>query len=78
MIGLLREQYDTLNINEINNRIWLNLDESGKSSNGSISENMIVLLDIDEGEEYIYEPYLGGLKDKIRIIYEGIKLIGGI
>ena len=38
---------------------------------------MVVALDIEQGEEYIYEPYLGGLKDKIKPLYEEIKIIGG-
>ena len=33
--------------------------------------------DLEEGESYIYEPWLDGIHDKMKRIYEQIKLIGG-
>jgi hypothetical protein len=32
---------------------------------------------LEEGEEQLYEPHLNGLKDKLKPIYEEIKMIGG-
>ena len=32
---------------------------------------------LEDDEEYIYEPYLNGLKDKLKKIYDEIKALNG-
>lgn len=68
MIGILREEFETLDFQTIENRIWILLDKDQL-----ILGNLI----LSEGEKIIYEPHLNGLRAKLETIYEEIKLIGG-
>jgi len=68
MIGLLKEQYETLSIEQIENRMWIKLDKD---------TIMIGNPTLEEGEKYLYEPYLNNLHAKLKPLYEEIKLIGG-
>ncbi|CDW91761.1 UNKNOWN [Stylonychia lemnae] len=71
MIGLLREQFETLDAVEIENRLWVLLDSTDQTL--QISNPIL-----DEGEKFIYEPNLNGLKEKIQPIYEELLVIGDI
>ena len=68
MLGLIKEEYETLEIKDIENRMWINLDKDQIVIGNPI---------LDDGESFIYEPYLNGMKRKLESIFQEMKLIDG-
>jgi hypothetical protein len=59
IIGLLKEQFKSIEIESIEDRMWVFLD---KSKDQIKVGNPI----LDKGEEYIYSPSLNQLKQKLK------------
>ena len=58
LIGLSKEQFKEINHLNIPNRTWVFLDEDRVD----VREPLL-----DDGEQYIYDPHLGGLHDLLKV-----------
>lgn len=68
MLGLTMDQFATFDYTEIQSRMWVLIDEERIEIEGSgLDDNEEYSYMVDKCKcRYIYEPHLGGLKDKLK------------
>ena len=68
LLGLTKDVFKTFDYKEITNRMWVFIDDDQIEIEGS---------ELQEGEQYIYEPYFNNMKATLQAIAEEISKIEG-
>lgn len=68
LLGITKDQFVTFDYKEVYNRMWVFLDDDQIEVGNA---------DLEHGEDFLYEPYLDDLYNKIEPIITEIRKIGG-